>query len=151
MRPGVCLYGASPFADADAASFGLRPAQSLRSEIIAVQELKAGDSVGYGAIFRAERAMRIGVVACGYADGYPGTPPPARPSWWQACAPSWRAGVHGHADGRSGPGARRRRGLAGLALGEDGPSVDEVAQAAGTIGYELLCAVAPRVPVIREP
>ena len=48
-------------------------------------------------------------------------------------------------------GARRRRGLAGLALGEDGPSVDEVAQAAGTIGYELLCAVAPRVPVIREP
>ena len=92
MRPGVCLYGASPFADADAASFGLRPAQSLRSEIIAVQELKAGDSVGYGAIFRAERAMRIGVVACGYADGYPGTPPPARPSWWQACAPSWLGG-----------------------------------------------------------
>ena len=92
VRPGVCLYGASPFADADAASFGLRPAQSLRSEIIAVQELKAGDSVGYGAIFRAERAMRIGVVACGYADGYPGTPPPARPSWWQACAPSWLGG-----------------------------------------------------------
>ena len=53
---------------------------------------KAGDSVGYGAIFRAERAMRIGVVACGYADGYPGTPPPARPSWWQACAPSWLGG-----------------------------------------------------------
>ena len=79
VRPGICLYGASPFADADAASFGLKPAMSLRSEIIAVQELKAGDSVGYGAIFRAERAMRIGIVACGYADGYPRLAPTGTP------------------------------------------------------------------------
>lgn len=150
VRPGVCLYGASPFADADAASFGLRPAQSLRSEIIAVQELKAGDSVGYGAIFRAERAMRIGVVACGYADGYPGTPPPARPSWWQACALVGRVSMDMlmvDLDPVPAAGVGSPVSL----WGEDGPSVDEVAQAAGTIGYELLCAVAPRVPVIREP
>ena len=65
--------------------------------------------------------------------------------------PAGWAGVHGHADGRSGPGARRRRGLAGLALGRGRPVGGRGGQAAGTIGYELLCAVAPRVPVIREP
>lgn len=152
VRPGVCLYGASPFADADAASFGLRPAQSLRSEIIAVQELKAGDSVGYGAIFRAERAMRIGVVACGYADGYP--------RHASTGTPVMVAGVRTQLVGRVSmdmlmvdldPVPAAGVGSPVSLWGEDGPSVDEVAQAAGTIGYELLCAVAPRVPVIREP
>lgn len=152
VRPGVCLYGASPFADADAASFGLRPAQSLRSEIIAVQELKAGDSVGYGAIFRAERAMRIGVVACGYADGYP--------RHASTGTPVMVAGVRTQLVGRVSmdmlmvdldPVPAAGMGSPVSLWGEDGPSVDEVAQAAGTIGYELLCAVAPRVPVIREP
>ena len=114
-RASAC--GASPFADADAASFGLRPAQSLRSEIIAVQELKAGDSVGYGAIFRAERAMRIGVVACGTPTATPARLHRHARHGGRRAHPAGWAGVHGHADGRSGPGARRRRGLAGLALG----------------------------------
>ncbi|MDR6600498.1 alanine racemase [Achromobacter deleyi] len=151
VRPGICLYGASPFADADAASFGLKPAMSLSSEIIAVQELKAGDSVGYGAIFRAERAMRIGIVACGYADGYPrhattGTPVVV-------------AGIRTQLVGRVSmdmlivdldPIPAAGVGAPVVLWGEDGPSVDEVAQAAGTIGYELLCALAPRVPVTRD-
>ncbi|MGV2904788.1 alanine racemase [Achromobacter sp. AGC25] len=151
VRPGICLYGASPFADADAASFGLKPAMSLSSEIIAVQELKAGDSVGYGAIFRAERAMRIGIVACGYADGYPrhattGTPVVV-------------AGIRTQLVGRVSmdmlivdldPIPAAGVGAPVMLWGEDGPSVDEVAQAAGTIGYELLCALAPRVPVTRD-
>nr|WP_314358680.1 alanine racemase [uncultured Achromobacter sp.] len=148
VRPGICLYGASPFADAEAASFGLKPAMTLASEIIAVQELKAGDSVGYGAIFRAERAMRIGIVACGYADGYPrhaatGTPVVV-------------AGIRTQLVGRVSmdmlivdldPIPAAGVGAPVVLWGEDGPSVDEVAQAAGTIGYELLCALAPRVPV----
>ncbi|HEY0295598.1 MAG TPA: alanine racemase, partial [Bordetella sp.] len=71
VRPGVCLYGASPFADVPAASYGLRPAMTLSSEIIGVQSVSAGGAIGYGATFRAERRMRVGVVACGYADGYP--------------------------------------------------------------------------------
>jgi alanine racemase len=151
VRPGICLYGASPFADAEAASFGLKPAMSLRSEIIAVQELKAGDSVGYGAIFRADRSMRIGIVACGYADGYPrhaatGTPVVV-------------AGIRTQLLGRVsmdmlivdlGPVPAAGVGAPVSLWGEDGPSVDEVAQAAGTIGYELLCALAPRVPVARD-
>ncbi|MFY0479236.1 alanine racemase [Achromobacter marplatensis] len=151
VRPGICLYGASPFADADAASFGLKPAMTLSSEIIAVQELKAGDSVGYGAIFRAERAMRIGIVACGYADGYPrhattGTPVVV-------------AGIRTQLVGRVSmdmlivdldPIPAAGVGAPVVLWGEDGPSVDEVAQAAGTIGYELLCALAPRVPVTRD-
>ncbi len=151
VRPGICLYGASPFADAEAASFGLRPAMTLSSEIIAVQELKAGDSVGYGAIFRAERAMRVGIVACGYADGYPrhattGTPVVV-------------AGIRTQLVGRVSmdmlivdldPIPAAGVGAPVVLWGEDGPSVDEVAQAAGTIGYELLCALAPRVPVSRD-
>lgn len=151
VRPGICLYGASPFADADATSFGLKPAMSLTSEIIAVQELKAGDSVGYGGIFRAERPMRIGIVACGYADGYPrhaatGTPVVV-------------AGIRTQLVGRVSmdmlivdldPIPAAGVGAPVVLWGEEGPSVDEVAQAAGTIGYELLCALAPRVPVTRD-
>ncbi|CAB3683179.1 MULTISPECIES: alanine racemase [Achromobacter] len=151
VRPGICLYGASPFADAEATSFGLKPAMTLSSEIIAVQELKAGDSVGYGAIFRAERPMRVGIVACGYADGYPrhattGTPVVV-------------AGIRTQLLGRVSmdmlivdldPIPAAGVGAPVVLFGEDGPSVDEVAMAAGTIGYELLCALAPRVPVTRD-
>lgn len=151
VRPGICLYGASPFADAEAAAFGLKPAMSLRSEIIAVQELKAGDSVGYGALFRADRPMRVGIVACGYADGYPrhaatGTPVVV-------------AGIRTRLVGRVSmdmlivdldPIPAAGVGAPVSLWGEEGPSVDEVALAAGTIGYELLCALAPRVPVARD-
>lgn len=147
VRPGICLYGASPFSDVPAASYGLRPAMTLRSEIIAVQEIPAGAAVGYGATFRAERPMRVGVVACGYADGYPrhavtGTPVTV-------------AGVTTRLVGRVSmdmlvvdldpvPGAGV--GAPVLLWGEGGPSIDEVAASAGTIGYELMCALARRVP-----
>ncbi|HTK02559.1 MAG TPA: alanine racemase [Bordetella sp.] len=148
VRPGICLYGASPFADADAASFGLKPAMSLRSRIIATQELQAGDTVGYGSMYTADAPMRIGVVACGYADGYPrhagtGTP---------IVVAGQRTRVLGRVsmdmlavDLTPVPDAGV--GAPVSLWGTDGPTVDEVAQAAGTIGYELLCALATRVPV----
>ncbi|RSF09392.1 alanine racemase [Achromobacter aegrifaciens] len=151
VRPGICLYGASPFADAEASSFGLKPAMSLRSEIIAVQDLKAGDSVGYGAIFRADRSMRIGIVACGYADGYP--------RHATTGTPGGVAGIRTQLVGRVsmdmlivdlGPVPAAGVGSPGARWGEEGPAGDEVALAAGTIGYELLCALAPRVPVTRD-
>jgi len=152
VRPGICLYGASPFADVSAAEFGLRPAMSLRSQIIGVQDLAAGAEVGYGATFRADRPMRVGVVACGYADGYPrhagtGTPVVV-------------GGVRTRLVGRVSmdmlavdldPVPAAGVGTPVSLWGQDGPSVDEVAQAAGTIGYELLCAPTPRVPVKRDP
>src|ERR1019366_65095 len=79
VRPGIMLYGASPFAEVSAQQLGLKPAMTLSSRIIATQELRAGDEVGYGALFRAEHAMRIGIVACGYADGYPRHAPNGTP------------------------------------------------------------------------
>ena len=150
VRPGICLYGASPFDDQSARSLGLLPAMSLRSEIIGIQDLSVGDEVGYGATFRADRPMRIGVVACGYADGYPrhagtGTP---------IVVGGVRTRVVGRVsmdmltvDLTDVPAVGV--GTPVSLWGCDGPSVDEVAQAAGTIGYELLCALAPRVPVQR--
>ena len=71
VRPGIMLYGCSPFADRTAESLGLKPAMTLTSEIIATQQLQPGERVGYGLSYEAAGAMTIGVVACGYADGYP--------------------------------------------------------------------------------
>ncbi|QEI06063.1 alanine racemase [Pigmentiphaga aceris] len=148
VRPGVALYGASPFNDQTAEQFGLRPVMTLRSELIGTQTLDAGEAVGYGHRYRAERGTRIGVVACGYADGYPRHAPTG--------TPIVVGGVRTQTIGRVSmdmlavdlsnvPDAVV--GTPVVLWGEGGPSVDEVAQAADTIGYELLCALAPRVPV----
>jgi alanine racemase len=147
VRPGIMLYGSSPFADVAASGFNLQPAMTLSSEIIAVQDLKKGDSVGYGSLFHADKPMRVGIVACGYADGYPrhsvtGTP----------------IAVDGHVTRTLGRVSmdmlyvditylpQANVGSAVELWGKQ-VSVDAVAQAAGTVGYELLCALAPRVPV----
>ena len=148
VRPGIMLYGSSPFAGQSAAQIGLKPAMTLRSRIIAIQNLKPGDSVGYGATFRAERPMRIGIVACGYADGYPRHAPSG--------TPLLVGGVRTRTVGRVSmdmlaadisdiPEADL---MSPVTLWGEGLSVDEVAAAAQTVGYELLCALAPRVPVI---
>lgn len=147
IRPGILLYGATPFADRDARSFGLRAAMTLESTLIAVQSLGAGDAVGYGSTFRAEQPMRIGIVACGYADGYPRHAPTGTPIAVD--------GVRTHTVGRvamdmltvdlspvPGAGVGARVELWGETI-----AIDDVASAAGTIGYELMCALAPRVPV----
>ena len=147
VRPGVCLYGESPFDGESAASFDLQPAMTLRSRIIGIQDVGVGGAIGYGGRFAADTPLRVGVVACGYADGYP----------------------RHAADGTPVVVAGRRTRLLGrvsmdmlmvdltpvpdagidspvVLWGEGGPTVDEVAAHSGTIGYELLCAVAPRVP-----
>ena len=150
VRLGIGLYGATPFADRSAADLGLRPAMTLSSALIAVQELQPGDTVGYGCAFTAERAMRIGVVACGYADGYPRHAPSG--------TPVMVAGVRTRTAGRVSmdmitvdlePVPHAAIGAPVELWGEALP-VDEVALAAGTVGYELLCAVAPRVPFREE-
>lgn len=148
VRPGIMLYGATPFADESAKALGLHPVMTLESQVIAVQELAAGESVGYGWSFRAPQPMRIGVVACGYADGYPRHAPTG--------TPVAVAGVRTYTVGRVSmdmlcvdltrvPGAGV--GAAVELWGRDVP-VDDVAVPAGTVGYELLCALAPRVPVL---
>ncbi len=146
-RLGIALYGATPFADRPARWLGVRPAMTLASELIAVRELAAGEAVGYGSTFRAERAMRIGVVACGYADGYPRHAPTG--------TPIQVAGARTRTVGRVSMDmltvdlehiAAAQVGSPVVLWGEGVP-IDEVAQAAGTVGYELMCAVAPRVPL----
>ncbi len=147
VRPGIMLYGASPLEDKSALQLGLKPVMTLTSALIGVQELKRGDTVGYGSLFMADRPMRIGVVACGYADGYP------RHAW--NGTPVLVDGVRVPMAGRvsmdmlsvdltqvphAGVGTPVTLWGAGL-------PVEEVAAAAGTVSYELLCALAPRVPV----
>ena len=149
VRTGICLYGGSPFDDQPAASFGLLPAMSLCSRIIGVQTLSPGQGVGYGHRFKTDRPMRIGVVACGYADGYPRHAPDGTP----VSVAGFRTRLVGRVsmdmltvDLSELPQATV--GSSVVLWGKDGPDVDEVAQASGTIGYELLCAIAQRVRVI---
>jgi len=150
VRPGIMIYGCSPFAGHVGPEAGLRPAMTLESRVIAVQDLKPGDTVGYGGLFRAERAMRIGIVACGYADGYPRHAPSGTPVL---------------VDGRPTRTVGRvsmdmlcadLTGLSGTAVGArvvlwgEGLPVERVAESAGTVGYQLLCALAPRVRVVER-
>src|SRR5262249_12942430 len=79
VRLGICLYGATPFEKRTARALGLKPAMTLASKLIAIQDLQPGATIGYGATYKAERAMRVGVVACGYADGYPRHAPSGTP------------------------------------------------------------------------
>jgi alanine racemase len=145
VRPGIMLYGCSPFPDETAQALGLAPVMTLAAELIAVRPLARGDSVGYGGTFTAERAMRIGVVACGYADGYPRHAPTG--------TPVLVAGKRTRTVGRVSMDMITvdLEGIPEAGIGTpvtlwgEGLSCDEVAAAAGTVSYELLCALASRV------
>ena len=149
VRPGIMLYGATP-GGRSAQAFGLLPTMTLASEIIGIQEIGIGDCVGYGSRFVAERPMRIGVVACGYADGYP-----------RHAGPDTPVLVHGVASTLVGRVSMdmltvdlshlpQARVGSRVVLWGAGLPIDEVAAAAGTIGYELMCAVAPRVRMLER-
>ncbi len=156
VREGIALYGSAPdFPAHSAADWDLLPAMTLSSRIIGTQQLGPGDTVGYGSAFTAEGPMRVGVVACGYADGYPRHAPIG--------TPVLVGGVRTRIVGRvsmdmitvdlsplDAAGVACGIGTEAVLWGRSSTSavlpVDEVALPAGTIGYELLCAVAPRVP-----
>ncbi len=155
VRPGIMLYGASPsglYADIEHAH--LRAVMQLHSEIIDIQELQKGDRIGYGGRYEALESMRIGVVACGYADGYPRHAKDGTPVWvnnasqtgtGMICPIVGRVSMDMLTiDLRNAPLARIG---SVVELWGDRIPVDTVAQMSHTIGYELLCAVAPRVPV----
>jgi alanine racemase len=149
-RPGIMLYGASPMPGHQSAdALGLKPVMTLTSEIIGIQHLQAGDRVGYGGTFTAPEAMTVGVVACGYADGYPRHAPTGTP-----------VQVNGQRTRTLGRVSMDKLcvDLTGLKVGAGGTVVpvtlwgeglpaDEVAAAAGTIAYELFCALAGRVDI----
>jgi alanine racemase len=146
-RPGIMLYGCSPFADQSAAQLELQPAMTLTSELIATQHLQPGERIGYGFSYEAVGEMSIGVVACGYADGYPRHAPTGTP----VLVNGKRARTVGRVsmdmicvDISDIPEAYIGTPVT---LWGKGLPADEVAAAAGTVSYELLCALAPRVPV----
>ena len=153
VRLGIALYGSAPdFPEHSAADWDLQPTMTLASKIIGVQDLQPGDTVGYGSSFTAAAATRIGIVACGYADGYP-----------RHCAtgtPVLVNGVRTRTVGRvsmdmitvdlspvPNAGFGSEVTLWGRASSGAVLTIDEVAQAGGTVGYELMCALALRVPV----
>ena len=157
IRPGIAMYGSAPdFPQHSATHWGLQPTMTLAAKVIAIQQLVAGDSVGYGSNFVADIPMRIGVVACGYADGYPRICPTGTPVLVD--------GVRSRTLGRVsmdmlavdlGPvpeaGERSQVTLWGRATNGAVLSIDEVAQCAQTVGYELMCGLASRVPVQVTP
>ena len=152
VRPGIALYGASPFPDQSAAQLGLQPVMTLTSQIIALQTLKRGEGVGYGFKYRAKAESRIGVVACGYADGYPRHAPAGN----AVGAPILVDGVRTRTLGRVAMDMlyvdlsavpQAHLGSKVVLWGADLPA-DEVATAADTVSYELFCALAARVPAL---
>ena len=156
VRAGIMSYGSAPdYPQHDIADWDLLPTMTLRSRLIATLSLQAGDTVGYGSSFTADAPLRIGIVACGYADGYP-----------RHCAsgtPVLVEGVRTRTVGRVSmdmiavdlaPTPAAQMGSE-VTLWGRGPNasvlpIDEVASAASTIGYELMCALAQRVPVRAE-
>lgn len=150
VRPGLMLYGVSPMEGKSAADHDLRPVMALRSQLISIKRLSRGDPVGYGAAWRCPENMAVGVVAAGYADGFPrharsGTP---------VLVKGRRAGTVGNAS--MDMLAVDLRGIPGAAVGDEveiwGPGlpIEEVAKHAGTVPYELLCGVHKRLHYVES-
>ncbi len=147
VRPGIMLYGVAPSIETAPSDLDLRPAMTLSSRIIAVQELAPGDRLGYGGTFTAERRTRVGVVACGYGDGYPrhaGTGTPVLVDGVRTRTLGRLSMDSLYVDITDLPAA----GIGTpVTLWGDGLPAQEVATHAGTIAYELLCGVTRRVTV----
>lgn len=147
VRPGIMLYGVSPFISGTGTDHGLQPVMTLRSELIAVNSVKKGETIGYGAAYRCERDMTIGVVAIGYGDGYPrharfGTP---------VIVNQQQASLVGRVSMDMitvdlGNMAKVKVGDPVVLWGEGLP-VEVIAEYSDTIAYELLCGVTRRVPM----
>jgi alanine racemase len=154
IRPGIAVYGSAPdYPEHDIFHWDLKPTMTLSARVLGVQQLQAGDTVGYGSSFTADAPIRVGTVACGYADGYP-----------RHCTtgtPVLVEGVRTRLLGRVSmdmiavdltpvPQAGFGTEVTMWGKAADGAvlPIDEVARSAGTLGYELMCALAQRVPVV---
>lgn len=153
IRPGISLYGSAPDHPVhSAADWDLLPTMTLSSKIIATQAIATGASIGYGSNFVAKAPMRIGVVACGYADGYPRVCPTGTPVLVEGVRTQLLGRVSMDmitVDLSAMPQARVGSEVTLWGRSTQGTvlCIDEVAQSAGTLGYELMCALAQRVPV----
>lgn len=148
VRPGLMLYGASPLLNQTAEQLDLQPVMSLYSRLIAIKSVKAGETVGYGGTWLAEKESSLGIISIGYGDGYPryakqGTPVLINnqrvPLVGRVSMDMITVDLSGHTDIKSGDQ---------VLLWGDGLSVEEIAACSDTIPYTLLCGITPRVQVI---
>lgn len=147
LRSGLALYGASPLAGITGTELGLKPAMQLQAPIYGTQQLQAGDCLGYNSTYIANRPVRIGLVHCGYADGYPRNAPTGCPVW----VPGGPAHVVGRVSMDTlaidlsdypnvGPGHQA------ILWGSPQLPIENIAQLAGTIAAQLLTGLTTRVP-----
>jgi alanine racemase len=150
VRPGIMLYGASPFLNRNGLDDGLLPVMTLRSRVIAVNRYRKGDKIGYGGTWSCPEDMPVGVVAIGYGDGYP-----------RHAADGTPVLINGHrvplvgrvsmdsitVDLRTQPGVKV--GDPAILWGEGLPA-EEIARAADTIPYQLFCCITNRVEIIES-
>lgn len=152
VRPGIMLYGISPFAGDCGRDHDLRPAMTLTSRLLAINDIPEGGAIGYGGTYTTPQAMPVGAAAVGYADGYPRHVPSGTPVLVDGVSVAMVGRVsmdtitvdlRGHEAARIG---------SPVVLWGDGLPVEFIAHAAGTIAYELLCRVGSRVPrVVAAP
>ncbi len=152
VRPGFMLYGGSPFANRSAEELGLLPVMTLRAKLIAINNVEAGGTIGYGATHRCEQYTRVGIVSIGYADGYPRSAKNGTPVLINTTQGPRRAGLLGRVS--MDMIAIDLTSLDTVKIGDeavlwgDGLPADEVAHYADTIAYELFCKVTKRVDFI---
>ena len=150
VRAGVALYGASPDANYTSEDLDIRPAMTLSAKVLAIQNVPAGEAIGYGSRFVTKRDSRIAVVACGYADGYPRSTPDGTPTYVEGKIAPIAGAISMDMltiDVTDIPEAQL--GSEVELWGAHIP-VNEVAKRCGTIGYELMCAIALRVPLVED-
>jgi len=145
VRPGIIMYGVSPFDDKTAQALGYQPVMTLKSHLIAVRKVKKGESVGYGGMWTSERDTKIGVIAVGYGDGYPRSAPNGTPIWVNGR----KVPIAGRVSMDMltvdlGPDATDKVSDEAILWGKELP-VEEVANHIGTIAYELVTKLTPRV------
>ncbi len=145
VRPGIIMYGISPFEDANGQDLGLEPVMTLKASLIAIHKLKKGDKVGYGATYVAPRDTILGIISAGYGDGYPRTAPTGTPVYLNGRYVS----TVGHVCMDMlfvdlGLDSHDQIGDSAVLWGKEVP-VETVASRCGTIPYELVCHIMPRV------
>ena len=152
LRPGIMLYGGSPLSNVTAPELGLQPVMTLRARLIAIKQVPAGGSIGYGATYTCDGPTRIGVVSIGYGDGYPRSAPTGTPVLVRTAAGYQRSCLLGRVS--MDMITIDLQGLGNTEVGDEvvlwgeSLSADEVARFAGTISYELFCRVTNRVSYI---
>ena len=147
-RPGIMLYGVSPFINSKAEDHNLKPVMTLSSQLISVKQLKKDDAIGYGGTYVCKKDMTVGIVAIGYGDGYPrhaktGTPVLVN---GKRCSLLGRVSMDMICVDLSEQDSAKVNDV--VILWGKGLPVEEIAESSETIGYELLCGVTNRVEFI---